>query len=238
MTTNAQKIQDWRDAHPRKTLTEELLLGILETTMLQGTNLFGANLRGADLRGVDLSWTDMFEVDLRGADLREANLFGAALPEANLSDADLDCANLRWADLYAASLQEARLCGADVQGADLQRANLRGADLTWANLTGINLAMVDLLDVDLCGGISLDGGYFIPTPAGWRITIGPWKHKTLDEFRALIDDQAARPGAESAERERCRPILAGLLDMCEAHAAAHPGIVYELAKIHGTGGKK
>lgn len=203
MTSNAQKIQEWRDTHPYDTVTEAILLEILDTTTLNRINLNMA--------------------DLSCADLCEANL-----SQASLWKADLNSADLRWSDL-----SEANLCKAD----------LRWTDLTAANLTDIGLVRADLRETDLCDGFTFTAlpsgdGYFIPTPHGWRITIGCWDHKTLSDLRALINDEAEWPEAEGRERERRRPILAGLLAMCEAHEAAHPGVVDELAKIHGTGGKK
>lgn len=199
MTSNAKKIQAWRDDHPYDTVTEAILLEILDTTTLNRINL------------------DM--ADLSCADLCEANL-----SQASLWKADLNSADLRWSDL-----SEANLC----------RADLRWTDLTAANLTDIGLIRADLRETDLCDGFTFTAlpsgdGYFIPTPHGWRITIGCWDHKTLDDLRALINDEAEWPEAEGRERERRRPILAGLLALCEAHAAANPHIVEELAKIHGT----
>lgn len=208
MTSNAQRIQRWRDTHPRETLTEELLLEILDTKTLDG-------------------------IDLDGANLCDADLFGAELCEASLRGADLRWADLRWADFR----------WADLNGANLRGADLYGVELTTANLTDAQLYMADLREADLCDGITFTGlpsgdGYFLPTPHGWRITIGCWDHKTLSDLRALINDEAEWPEAEGRERERRRPILAGLLAMCEAHEAAHPGVVDELAKIHGTRGEK
>lgn len=204
MTSNAQKIQRWRDTHPRETLTEELLLEILDTKTLDGIDLDGANLCDADLFGAELC-----EASLRGALLREADLTSADLRWSDLTEADL-----RWACLWRADLIAANLTDTDLNWADLRRANL---------CDGITFT-----------GLPSGGGYFLPTPDGWRITIGCWKHKTLSDLRALINDEAEWPEAEGAERERRRPTLAGLLSMCEAHASANPGIVEELAKIHGT----
>lgn len=208
MTTNAQKIQEWRKTPPYTRLTEALLKEILDTKTLCGVNLDGADLRWADLCG-----TEWHEASLRGTDLRGVDL--------------------RWADFRRA----------DLSGAILRGADLYGVELTTANLTGAQLYMADLRKADLCDGIAFNGlpsgdGYFIPTPDGWRITIGCWDHKTLSDLQALINDEIEWPEAEGAERERRRPILAGLFAMCEAHAAAHPGVVNELAEIHGTGGKK
>ncbi|MCT2056933.1 pentapeptide repeat-containing protein [Dermabacter hominis] len=204
MTTNAQKIQAWRNTPPYTRLTEALLKEILDTKTLCGINLDGADLR----------WADLWETEWR---------------EASLRGADLRWADLRWADFRRA----------DLNGANLRGADLYGVELTTANLTDAQLYMADLREADLCDGITFTGlpsgdGYFLPTPHGWRITIGCWDHKTLSDLRALINDEAEWPEAEGRERERRRPILAGLLAMCEAHEAAHPGIVYELAKIHGT----
>ena len=47
MTTNADRIAEWRDAHPTERLTTPILLDILGMTTLRGANLHGADLRGA-----------------------------------------------------------------------------------------------------------------------------------------------------------------------------------------------
>lgn len=214
MTSNAKKIQAWRDTHPCETLTEATLLEILDTETLQGADLRGGNLRAADLTGAYLRFAN-----LRLADLRWANLRGAYLRFA-----DLECASLIGTNLYCA----------DLLRANLKSVSLRRANLTEARLTGANLHMANLCDGLTFTGLPSGDGYFIPTPTGWQITIGCWKHKTLDDLRALINDEAEWPEAEGRERERRRPILAGLLDMCEAQAEANPHIVHELAKIHGT----
>lgn len=70
--TNAQKIQEWRDAHPGTRLNQAAL-----------RDLVGADLTGADLSRANLLWADLSGADLRRADLRRADLFGA-----NLSGAD------------------------------------------------------------------------------------------------------------------------------------------------------
>ena len=178
MSTNAEKIDQWRSQQPGKRITTDIIRDVLGLESLRGADLCGANLRGANLSRADLS-----RADLCGANLREAYLRGA-----NLSRADLTWADLSWAKL--------------------------GGAITFTNLPS-------------------GDGRLIPTPDGWQITIGCWRHKTLDDLRALIADETEWPEATGAERERRRPILAGLLAMCEAQIAAHPDIVNELVRIHG-----
>jgi len=123
-------------------------------------------------------------------------------------------------------LTEARLV--DLLGADLWGADLRGADLRGANLRGANL----------WGGMPIStpsgSGYLVPTPDGWRITIGCWHNKTLDDLRTLTtgDDW---PESTGAERERRRPILAALLVMCEAHAEYHADKLAAVDEKWGAG---
>ena len=142
---------------------------------------------------------------LRGADLRGADLRYADLRYANLWDADLRYANLRGADLW----------GANLRGADLWGANLRDADLWGANLR----------DADLWGGLPIStpsgSGYLVPTPDGWRITIGCWGSKTLTDLADLIADKTEWPESTGEERERRRPILAAVPALAEAHSVYH-----------------
>ena len=69
MTTNTEKISEWRQANPYTTMNASLLREVLSLTNLRGADLRGANLGDANLRGANL----------RGADLRGANLGGANL---------------------------------------------------------------------------------------------------------------------------------------------------------------
>lgn len=181
MTTNAERIQKWRDANPEKRLTMRVIENLLGVDVFCGDDLRGANLRGADLRWADLRWADMRGADLRRADLRDANL-----REANLQEADL-------------------------LGADLCRTALDGFVLQ---------------------GLPPGSVHFIATPKGWRITIGHWKHKTLDDLRALLAGEDNWLVAKGEERGVRYPIFAGLLAMCEAYVAKNPSFVRELAAIH------
>ena len=79
------------------------------------------------------------------------------------------------------------LWGANLRGVDLWGANLRGADLRGTNLWGTNL-----WDADLWGGLPIStpsgSGYLVPTPDGWRITIGCWGSKnSLESMRVAVD---------------------------------------------------
>lgn len=107
MTTNADLIAQWRNAHPAERLSVPVLLGILGLTTLAGADLRGAYLRGADLRGADLAGADLRGADLAWADLAWADLRGACLRGADLA----------WADLARADLAGACLAGANLRGA-------------------------------------------------------------------------------------------------------------------------
>ena len=198
--TNAAKIAEWRRNHEWQRLTEPALRDILGVANLQGANLQGENLQDTDLQGANLGNANLQGADLRNADLRDADLQGA----------DLRYANLRYANLW----------GTDLEGADLQGANLGNANLRYANLRDANLR-----DANLWGGMAIStpsgSGYFIPTAEGWRITIGCWSNKTLDELRALVETDVDWPEATGVERDRRRPILAAQLALCEAHAEYH-----------------
>ena len=174
------------------------------------------NLRGADLTGADLT-----RADLTGADLRWANLTRADLTGADLTRADLSGANLRWADL---------------RWANLYGANLRGADLRWANLNGANLygARGEVLAID---GLPSGPVRLIPTLDGWSLRIGCWGDGTATYGPAALRDLIAGtdwPEAEGEEQDRRRPGLAAVADLCDAHAAANPDLIADLAKRWGT----
>ena len=179
------------------------------------------NLRGADLTGADLTGADLTRADLRGANLSEANLNGADLTGADLTRADLSGANLRWADL---------------RWANLYGANLRGADLRWANLNGANLygARGEVLAID---GLPSGPVRLIPTLDGWSLRIGCWGDGTATYGPAALRDLIAGtdwPEAEGEEQDRRRPGLAAVADLCDAHAAANPDLIADLAKHWGT----
>ena len=166
--------------------------------------------------------TEAVLCDLLGtADLRDANLW-----RANLEGADLEYANLRDAYLRDADLRDANLRGANLRDANLRDANLRDANLEGANLWGAKL----------WGAISIStpsgSGYLVPTAEGWRITIGCWRNKTLDDLRTLVAGNDW-PESTGAERERRRPVMAGLLALCEAHVVYHAALVPALAAKWG-----
>ena len=174
------------------------------------------NLRGADLTRADLSGADLTGADLRGADLTRADLSGADLTRADLSGANLRWADLRWANLYG--------------------ANLRGADLRWANLNGANLygARGEVLAID---GLPSGPVRLIPTLDGWSLRIGCWGDGTATYGPAALRDLIAGtdwPEAEGEEQDRRRPGLAAVADLCDAHAAANPDLIADLAKRWGT----
>jgi hypothetical protein len=187
-------------------------------------NLRGLDLRGLDLSELDLRWVDLCNANLRNASLRGADLRWADMCGTNLCRADLSGANLRLVDLTGSNLRLASLCGSDLILADLRWANLRGTNLRGADLYKTKGGPVTL-------PITPSGdGFLAPTPEGWRVTIGCWQHRTLDDLRVLVTDPDAEwPEATGKERERRRPLLATVLAFCEAHIAYHADVVFELA---------
>ena len=171
-------------------------------------------------------------------DLRTARSRGVRpeAPDAYLRDADLCGANLCAAYLCGANLRGAYLRGADLCGANLRGANLRGADLRWANLNGANLygARGEVLAID---GLPSGPVRLIPTLDGWSLRIGCWGDGTATYGPAALRDLIAGtdwPEAEGDEQDRRRPGLAAVADLCDAHAAANPDLIADLAKRWGT----
>ena len=165
---------------------------------------------------------DMHGADLSGADLHEADLRGADLRGADLHEADLHVADLHVADLYKA----------DLRGADLYRADLHRADLHEANLSGANLRGADLYG-GLWDGLCIDGIHpyrclLVPTPDGWKVTIGCWSG-TVPELRSLIASDDGWPEATGEQIAERRPLLSAFCDLCDTHMAAHPGVIDNLA---------
>lgn len=147
--------------------------------------------------------------------------------------------DLRGADLYGIDLRETDLRAADLSGADLGWANLSEVvDLSEANLLGTNLHGADLRET-LWDGLRVDGlpsGQVTlkPTPYGWFLRVGCWGDGTVADLRTLIAGEDW-PGASTAEeRDRRRPGLLALADLCDAHIAANPGVVEDLAKRWGA----
>ena len=134
------------------------------------------------------------------------NLSGANLSEANLHGANLNGANLRWVNLIWANL-----CGADLRG-----ANLNGAS-------------GGVLAID---GLPSGSARLAPTPDGWSLRVGCWVG-TVEALRTLIAG-TDWPEAEGEEQDRRRPGLAAVADLCDAHAAANPDLIADLAKRWGT----
>ena len=150
--------------------------------------------------------------DLYGADLRGADLYGADLHEADL----------RGADLYGANLHEADLRGANLRGADLYGANLRGANLRGADWDGLRI------DGLPSGQVTL-----IPTPHGWALSYGCWLGAVAG-LRDIIDGEVSPPEARGEEIERRRPGWIAVAALCDAHIAAHPGVIEALAEKWGA----
>lgn len=73
----------------------------------------------------------------------------------------------------------------------------------------------------------------VPTPDGWRVTIGCWRDHALEDLADLIEDRAEWPEATGAERERRRPVLAAVHALCVAHAEYHADMIPALAEKWG-----
>ena len=194
-------------------LTRDEVLRIVREARKRGerANLYGTDLHGANLSGANLC----------GASLHGANLSGANLCGANLSGANLSGANLSGTDLYGANLRGTDLYGADLSGANLSGANLRGA-------TG------GVLSID---GLPSGSTRLTPTPDGWALRVGCWGDGTAtygpDALRTLIAG-TDWPEARGKERDRRRPSLAALADLCDAHIAMWPNLVPRLAEKWGA----
>ena len=151
--------------------------------------------------------TDADGTKMAGAlGLSEAILRCAILRCANLSEADLRWANLRW-------------------------ANLSEADLRWANLSE---ASGGVLAID---GLPSGSVRLTPTPGGWALRVGCWGDGTATYGTSALRDLIAGtdwPEAEGEEQDRRRPGLAAVADLCDAHAAANPDLIADLAKRWGT----
>jgi hypothetical protein len=72
----------------------------------------------------------------------------------------------------------------------------------------------------------------IPTLDGWSLRVGCWVG-TVEALRTLIAG-TDWPEAEGDEQDRRRPGLAAVADLCDAHAAANPDLIADLAKHWGT----
>lgn len=118
----------------------------------------------------------------------------------------LGLTTLSWANLRGADLSGADLYGADLYGADLRGADLRGADLCGAIHEHI---------MPINAGASGVGALY-PQADGWHVSIGCWRHHTLDELADLLADQIDWPEAGGEERERRRPLLKAIHATCLA----------------------
>ena len=173
----------------------------------------GAVKKGAYLRYADLSGANLGGAYLRGAYLRGAYLDGAYLGDAYLGDANLGGAYLGGAYLRGAYLGGAYLGGAYLGGADLRGADLRGAIglKHWLTVTGLPSG----------------DAWYGPHEDGWRVTVGCYGNRTLDELKALVAQDKDWPEAEGAEIERRRPGLLALISLCKAWEQLHPTAVAE-----------
>lgn len=111
---------------------------------------------------------------------------------------------------------------ADLHGADLRGANLSGAYLYRADLSGANLyRAVHEHIMPINAGASGVGALY-PQADGWHVSIGCWRHHTLDDLDDLIADRVDWPEAVGEERERRRPLLAAIRATCDAFIAQMP----------------
>ena len=158
------------------------------------------------------------------ADLRSARSEGKrpSAPGADLRGANLDGANLHGADLDGANLRGANLHGAYLDGADLRGANLDGANLYGASWGGLRI-----------DGMPSGQATLTPTPQGWKLKYGCWVGDVAG-LRDIIDGRVLPPEARDEEIERRRPGWIAVAAMCDAHIAARPGIVEELAAKWGV----
>lgn len=133
----------------------------------------------------------------------------------------LSGADLRGADLHGADLHGAYLYGADLHGAYLSGADLSGAYLSGADLYGASLRVAYLRGalhehiMPINAGASGMGALY-PQAEGWRVSIGCWRHHTLDELGDLLADRIDWPEAVGEERERRRPLLRAIHATCLA----------------------
>ena len=123
----------------------------------------------------------------------------------------LGLTTLSGAYLYGADLHGASLSGVSLYGADLYRADLSGADLYRANLSGAVHEHIMPINAGASGM-----GALYPQADGWRVSIGCWRHRTLDDLDDLLADRADWPEAVGEERERRRPLLAAIRATCGA----------------------
>ena len=135
------------------------------------------------------------------------------------------------ANLYGTDLYGTDLHGANLSGANLCGASLSGTDLYGANLSG---AAGGLLAID---GLPSGSVRLAPTPDGWALRVGCWGDGTAtygpDALRDLIAG-TDWPEARGAERDRRRPGLAALADLCDAHIGMWPNLVPGLAEKWGA----
>ena len=121
-----------------------------------------------------------------------------------------------------ADLREASLRGASLRGADLYGASLRGASLRGAAWDGLRI------DGMPSGQVTL-----IPMPQGWALSYGCWQGDVAG-LRDIIDGKVSPPEARGDEIERRRPGWISVTALCDAHIAAHPGVIEALAEKWGA----
>lgn len=98
----------------------------------------------------------------------------------------------------------------------LHRSNLSGADLWGADLWGAYLyGAIHEHIMPINAGASGMGALY-PQADGWHVSIGCWRHHTLEDFADLLADRIDWPEAVGEERERRRPLLRAIHATCLA----------------------
>lgn len=126
--------------------------------------------------------------------------------------------DLRYADLSYADLSDADMPDANLSDADMGGANLDGATLAGANLAGARGGVLQITGAHPYQAI------YTPTPDGWHLTIGCWTGTTT-ELRELAAGDDWPDTRDPDEQEALRPVLVGIADLCDAHAARNQKVL-------------
>ena len=150
----------------------------------------------------------------------------ANLAEVNLASVNLAGVDLRWANLHRANLHRT-----DFYGANLSHANLHWANLTGAILQGANLSVEWILTIQTPSGRLI----YVPTPHGWELQIGCWRHRTVEDLKQLLDAPTEQwPEADEGTRPVREKFLRACLPLLELHTEMWGHMVPTLQEIWGT----
>lgn len=245
---NAEKIEEWKRAHPKERVSGHVLRQIVEgftdptvKTDLRGADLSHANLvtidlgeallDGANLRGAELSYARFFSVRAENADFRNAKLEGADFQYAKINastfkEADLTVADLRHAAMTNTDFQKANLSRSNLERATLRRSNLFAADLNRANLREVDMWGANMILSEAWGGLRIDGYSvkqitMLPTPDGWVLYMDNWIG-TVEDLKSLIKGENV-PTSEAERWSPHRSVLESLVPMLESHISAYAG---------------